>query len=227
MTHRFYAKTEKKQNQLVLKIGLGALIVIILSFVLAWYLGVYVIGFLVFWIVLSIIAPFFDTPSLKKSGNIIYHSPLFLSEKPKKGVVVIHGGTLFDYIFVLENQMNGSERTKLILQQYLEGLLNFINYCETENVELLKIRGTSYIINENTATRIGFKIEKTDAVQKLILAFNYFNLLVSASVAKNKLTFPNLNETKTFEATLNALSARKAYISNLNDKLKQGITEKI
>ncbi|PNW29075.1 hypothetical protein [Formosa algae] len=227
MTHRFYAKTEKKQNQLVLKVGLGALIVIILSFVLAWYLGVYIIGFLVFWIVLSIIAPFFDTPSLKKSGNIIYHSPLFLSEKPKNGVVVIHGGTLFDYIFVLENQMNGSERTKLILQQYLEGLLNFINYCESENVELLKIRGTSYIINENTATRIGFKIEKTDAVQKLILAFNYFNLLVSASVAKNKLTFPNLNETKTFEATLNTLSARKAYISNLNDKLKQGITEKI
>ena len=226
MKHRFYAKTKKERNQILLLIGFGAFIVIISSLFVSWKTGFYLIGILVFSIVLSIIAPFFDTPSLKKSGNLIYHSLLFLSEKPKNGVIIIHGGTLFDYVFVLDKKMNGTQRTKLILQQYLQGLLNFIEQYEINKNDNLKVRGTSYIINENTAERIGFKIKKTDFVQKLILTFNYFNILVSSSVAKKKVSFPNLNDTKTFEATLIDLVERKEYISNLNSKLKSTIVNK-
>jgi hypothetical protein len=181
---------------------------------------------LIFSIVLSIIAPFFDTPSLKKSGAITYHSLLFLSEKPKNGVLIIHGGTLFDYVFVLDKKMNGTLRTKFILQQYLQGLLNLIEQYEINENGNLKVRGTSYIINESTAKRIGFTINKTDFVQKMILTYNYFNILISASIAKDKLSFPNLNDTKTFEATLIDLVERKEYIRNLNSKLKSTIANR-
>ncbi len=227
MKHRFYAKTKKERTQILALIGFCACILIISFLFLSWKTGFYVIGIISFSIVLSIIAPFFDTPALKKSGNLIYYTPLFLSEKPKNGVIVIHGGTLFDYVFVLDKKMNGTQRTKLILQQYLQGLLNFIEQHEINENGNLKVRGTSYVINENTAKRIGFKIKKTDVVQKLILGFNYFNILVSSSIAKNKLSFPNLKGTKTFEATLNDLVERKDYISNLNNKLKSTISDNL
>lgn len=224
MKHRFYTKTEKEQNKILLLIGFGAFIVILSFLFISFKTGFYLIGILVLSIVLSIVAPFFDTPSLKKSKKLIYHSLLFLSEKPKNGVIIIHGGTLFDYVFVLDKKMNGRQRTKFILQQYLQGLLNLIEQYEFNNKNgNLKVRGTSYIINESTAERIGFRINKTDFIQKLIITFNYFNILISSSIAKDKLSFPNLNDTKTFEATLNDLVERKEYIRNLNNKLKSTI----
>jgi hypothetical protein len=223
MKHRFYIKTQKERNQILLLIGFSAFVVIISSLLVSWITGFYLIVFFVFSIVLSIIAPFFDTPSLKKSGKIIYHSLLFLSEKPKNGVLIIHGGTLFDYVFVIDKKMNGTLRTKFILQQYLQGLLNLIEQYEINKNGNLKVRGTSYIINESTAERIGFTITKTDFVQKMIITYNYFNILISSSIAKDKLSFPNLNDTKTFEATLIDLVERKEYIRNLNSKLKSAI----
>jgi hypothetical protein len=223
MKHRFYAKTKTEQYQILFLIGLVAFSIIISSFIVSWITGFYLIGILIFSIVLSIIAPFFDTPSLKKSGKLLYHSPLFLSETPNNGVIIIHGGTLFDYVFVLDKKMNGTQRTKLILQLYLQGLLNLIEEYESHKNNKLKVRGTSYIINQNTAERIGFKIQKTDFVQKLILTFNYFNILVSSSIAKKKVSFPNLNDTKTFEATLIDLIERKEYISKLNSRLKNAM----
>ncbi len=201
-------------------ISLFALLIILISFFISWVTGIYLIAILTLTITLSIIAPFIDTPSLKKSGHLIYHSPLFLSEKLKKGVIKIHGGTLFDYVFVIDRNLNGKQRTNFIIQQYLEGLLNLIEANENKKIESITIRGTSYIINGRTAWRIGFKVVKTDTIQKFILIYNYFNLLITYSIAKNKLSFPNFKELKTFEAELNELVKRKDYISKLNDKLK-------
>ncbi|WP_229664920.1 hypothetical protein [Polaribacter pacificus] len=154
---------------------------------------------------------------------MIYYSPLFLSETPKKGLVKIHGGTLFDYCFVIDRKMNGKQRTDFIIQQYLEGLLSFIE--AHKNDQQLKVRGTSYIINDRTAKKIGFKIVKTDLLQKFILVYNYFNILISNTIAKNKLSFPNLNKTRTFEANISQLIERKEYIDKLNQSLKSTLTK--
>lgn len=186
------------------------------------YSGIHLIGILMFSILLSIIAPFFDMPSLKKSGKMIYYSPLFLTEKQKNGLIKIHGGTLFDYYFVIERKMNGKQRTDFIIQQYLQGLLSFIEAHKKDTQ--MKIRGTSYIINKRTAEKIGFETVKTDPFQKIILTYNYFNILISNSIAKNKLSFPKLNKTKTFEARISQLLERKEYIKKLNESLKSRIT---
>ena len=221
LRHRFYQKSKREQHQIQLWIGLGAFTVLLAASFISWITGIYLISFLIFPITLSIIAPFFDTPALKKSGKLMYHSSLFLSEKPKDGLIKIHGGTLFDYVFVLDRKMNGRQRTNIILQQYLEGLLSLID--EHDKTQNMKISGTSYIINKRTAERVGFTVTKTDTIQKFILMFNYFNVLITYSIAKGKLSFPKLNRTMTFEANLNVLIERKTFIRQLNEKLTRGI----
>lgn len=155
---------------------------------------------------------------------MIYYSPLFITEKLKNGLIKIHGGTLFDYYFVIDKKMNGKQRTNFIIQQYLDGLLQLIE--KYENNKKIKIQGTSYIINERTAEKIGFKIVETNILQKLILIYNYFNILASNSIAKNKLSFPNINKTKTFETDMSQLIERKEYIEKLNKSLISTIANK-
>lgn len=224
MKHKFYIKTQKQQRQIQFLIAFSAFIVIVLSFIISWISGFYLLGFFVFPIVLSIIAPFFDTPSLKKSGKLTYHSLLFLSEGNENGIIKLHGGTLFDYVFVIDRKMNGKQRTTFIIQQYLQGLLNLIEENENNKGENIIIRGTSYIINDRTAQRIGFKVTSADSIQKLILIYNFFNVLITYSFAKGKLSFPKLSATKTFETRINDLIERKEYIKSLNDKLIHHLT---
>lgn len=223
MKHRFYIKSKKEQNKIQAVIALAALLIIVLVAFLSWLTGFYWLIILAFPITLSIIAPFFDIPSLKESGRLIYYSPLFVAEKLRKGVIKIHGGSLFDYVFVIDRNLSGKARTNLILQQYLEGLLNLIEENENKSPQNIKVRGTSYIISKRTAERIGFKVIQTDTLASIILTYNYFNLMASYSLAKAKVSFPKLRDTKTFEADLIELLERKDFIKNLNEKLKASI----
>jgi len=223
MEHRFYNQPKSKQRQMQLSIALGAAVIVLLTAYLSWITGWYLIGILTFSLVLSIIAPFFDTPALRKSGQLTYHSLLFLTEKPQNGLVKVHGGTLFDYVFVLERRMSSNQRTNLILQQYLQGLLHFLEDCDNKGLDHLTLRGTSYVLRKRTLEKIGFSTVRPDWVQYLILTYNYLNLAIALSMAKNKLAFPNLGNTRTFEADINQLRARKAYIETVNKRLKSRI----
>ena len=78
-------------------------------------------------------------------------------------------------------------------------------------------------MNERTVERVGFKVIKTDFIQYLILVYNYFNILIAYSIAKDKLAFPRLKNIKTFEANINDLIKQKSFIKNLNTKLKNTI----
>ena len=212
MEHKFYLKTEKEQKQVQFKLAGLAIFFNLILFILLFIIGLPLLSILVFSGTLSIIAPFFDTPSLVKQGQLIYYSPLFLTEKEKNGVVTIHGGTLFDYYYVLDRTLNGTQRTNLIIKGYLDGLLNLIEEYEDKVPNSIKIKGTSYIINERTANKIGLKKVKTSLLQRFILGFNYINLTSSYSLAKAKLSFPNLRNTHTFEGDLDTLIQQKAYL---------------
>lgn len=227
LKHRFYQKSKKQQISIQFVIAVISLIIILLSILISWKTKCYLISILSISIVLSIVAPFFDTPSLKKRGDLIYYSPLFLAQKARNGILKIHGGTLFDYIFVVDNKMNGKQRTAFIIQQYLQGLLNIVQEFEDGKISNLKIKGTSYVINERTAQKIGFKITKTDNLQKLILMYNYINILISNSIAKGKFSLPNLGNIRTFETELVELKGKKDIIDKLNTKLKNTIANKV
>ncbi len=92
LNHRFYTKSIKEQNKILFIIAISAIAIILLSIILSIYSKIYLIGIFTIIIVLSIIAPFYDMPSLKKNGSVIYFSSLLISEKPKNGLIKIHGG---------------------------------------------------------------------------------------------------------------------------------------
>jgi hypothetical protein len=221
MKHRYYSKTNKKQKQIQLKIGVIALSLNLIVLFFSVLSGLYLLLLLSITITLSIIAPFFDIPAAKKRGKLIYYSSLFIAEKEKKGIIKVHGGSLFDYVFVIDKSLSGMQRTNFILQKYLEGILNLIKDCEENQNTSLKIKGTSYILNERTAKKIGFEIVRTELIQTLILSYNYVNILISNSFAKRKLSFPKLNNVKTFETNLEKLIKRRAFIEKLNERLKK------
>lgn len=223
MKHKFYLKTKKEQRQAQFKLAGVAIFLNLLLLLLLWAIGLPILGLLCISITLTIVAPFFDVPSLVKQGQLIYYSPLFLIEKEKDGVITIHGGTLFDYYYVIDRKLNGTQRTNLILKGYLDGLLHLIEEYERKAPNSIKIKGTSYIINERTASKIGLKKVETNWLQRFILSFNYFNLTTSYSLAKAKLSFPNLNNTHSFEGDMDTLIQQKAYLL----RVKKMIVKKI
>ncbi|WP_445721623.1 hypothetical protein [Flavobacterium sp.] len=227
MNHRYFLKSNKEQSHIQLKIGIVAFFFNLIILAVAIVSGFYILFILSIVITLSIIAPFFDVPTLKKNGRLIYYSSLFIAEKEKNGTIIVHGGSLFDYVFVIDKTLNGIQRTNFILQRYLEGVLNLIANCEKEHNTSVKIKGTTYILNERTANKIGLKTTKTDFIQKLILTYNYVNVLVSNSIAKKKLSFPSMNNIKTFECEINDLIERKEFIIALNNKLKNTATNSL
>lgn len=197
-----------------------ALFVISLSIYLSFESSFYLLAVLVFSVTLSVIAPFFDVPAGIKSGKLIYYSSLFLAEPEKNGKIKIHGGTLFDYVFVLDKKMSGNTRTRFILQKYLEGLLNLMHEYEGKADNEIVITGTSYILNKKTAKKLGFRWVNTDPLQKVILVYNFINLLISNSIAKGKLSFPNIKRTITVEASLVELYQKKPFITMFYERLK-------
>jgi hypothetical protein len=220
MNHPYFLKSKEKQLIIQIKIGATAFTLNLIILAVSLWSGYYFLVFLSTSITLSIIAPFFDIPALKKKGKLIYYSSLFVTEKEQKGIIKIHGGSLFDYVFVIDKTLSGKQRTNFILHKYLEGLLNLIDVCKNNNNTSVKIKGTTYILNERTAHKIGLNSIKTDNIQKLILTYNYVNVLISNSIAKRKISFPKLNTIKTFESNIVALIKQREFIEGLNNKLK-------
>ena len=217
--HPFFAKTSAEQNRATLyTIGITVMLGF-LAVLLFWWLHLLFVGILICFILITLLAPFVDVPGMVKAKKLSYHSVFLLAEAPKDGVLNLHGGTLFDYVYVLDFKQSGKARTAFILQAYLEGLLHLIATYEQQEVPLT-LRWTSYIVNQRTAARLGFKPQPKDGLQQLILAFNYGNLFVSNSLAKGKLSFPKLSATQTYEASLDDLVARKAYIKQLLKRIQ-------
>lgn len=69
MEHRFYNQPKRKQRQIQLSIASGAVAVVLLALYLSWITNWYLIGVLALWLVLSVLAPFFDAPLGGKAGN--------------------------------------------------------------------------------------------------------------------------------------------------------------
>ncbi len=217
--HRFYEKTGPEKLQFFLKLGGFSLFFILGISLLSFWSGLYFMGIYLFVIYLTIIAPFIDIPGLQKRGGLVYYSLLFVGEKEKKDSITVHGGSLFDYYFVLDKKANGKQRTQFILVQYLIGLVHILDSLEDPINSPKTIKGTSYFLNIKTAKRMGFNQVPTHGIQKLILLFNYFNILCSQSLVKGNLTFPNLSKIRSFETTSDVLMANKPNIQRLIAKL--------
>jgi hypothetical protein len=171
-------------------------------------------------LILSVLAPFIDTPQGKKQGKLIYYSPLFITEKEKNGKIIIHGGTLFDYYYVINRSWNGRQRIRFILRQYILGLLKLTESFNEKDADEISLEGTSYILNERTAEKLGFCRKRTNLFQQFILTYNYLQILIANSIAKGKLRFPAIGGVNTYTAKLSAIKQKRDFLQQLAKKLE-------
>lgn len=162
-------------------------------------------------ILFLVFAPFIDVPQGVKTGQLIYLSPFLLHTKEKNNKIELHGGTLFDYYFILDPSHNERERKQLILKNYVIGLLNLIDKFR-ERKEPLEIEATTYFIGENTAKKFEFQNKRINLLQKIILIFNYIPLLISNSIANKSFTLPKLSKARTIRSNTNELIDKEELI---------------
>ncbi len=223
LTHNFYNKTEKHQKLYYLKVITALFLTLLAAFALIYVSQLYLLSIFVPLIVL-LFAPFLDTPKGITKGTLVYQSPLLITQTTKKKII-LHGGTLFDYVFVLNNQFPKTLRKKIIIIGYLRGLLNLIEAYEMKRIEDQPIEGTSYIINKRTAEKIGLVPTTTNVGQYLILILNYLVLMISYSYVNGKLSFPKLRDIRTFNGSVSELVERKQFIQDLEKFLTQSVND--
>lgn len=219
MKHQFFQKSDSEQQKFLWKTGLLLFLVSSLILLICYLTGLYLLAGLI-PIAILIAAPFIDLPMGRKNGKFIYYSPLFITEPERNGKVVVHGGTLFDYLFTITSDLKGRNRTRFVLYGYILGLLRFISEHENKSRGDLQIRGTSYIINDKTAARFGLKPVKTDILQLLILLLNYIPITLSYSYIKQKVHFPKISEIKTYEGKLSEMVRHKEKLIELKNQLE-------
>lgn len=219
LEHKFYIKSKQKQfyfQFLLILTGIILWVILSLPFV---YLGFYLIPLFFIPIFISILAPFIDVPALVKNGKLHYYSPLFLIEKPHQAVIRIHGGSLFDYFFVLDKKMNARQRKGFILFSYLDGLDQMIETIKHQEDPPKIITATTYILHERTAQKIGFTSRKPRLIDRTLFYFNYFNLMLSASMAHTKIHFPRIGNLRTYCISTEDLCENQPYIRELKSHL--------
>lgn len=218
MENRYYQLSAKEKNKFQLKLLLLSLLLVLSIGGIMLLISPKLLFFIVIIIaiIISVIAPFFDVPSLIEKEKLKYYSLFFLTEQEKDKVIKIHGGTLFDYYFVFQKDMSKQERTKLVLLEYLKGLKKLLKSTDED----VKIQGTSYIINERTANKLGLEKVATNGIQKIILCLNYINIMISLSLVKKSITFPNLNKIQTFEGKIRDIKKRELFIDRLIERLR-------
>ena len=219
MHNRYYRMPKAQKRLIKLKIvgialAFGAVVALLF---LAISISLVPLVFLVLALSLSVLAPFFDVPSMVASGKMQYLSLFLLSEKAGEGKRRLHGGTLFDYYFTLPEKWNGRQRKTLILYEYLKGLLYLIEHEHDETV----VEGTSYFISEQTAAKLGLRKAKTDWVQKLILMYNYLNLTLTLSYAKKSLQWPDMRTIHTFRAKVADIRAHEQRLRALINRMEK------
>ncbi|WKN30337.1 hypothetical protein PZB74_15335 [Porifericola rhodea] len=216
--NEYYQWSVHKQRNFQIKlISIFLLCILLIGLILYFlYRPLILLLPLLLTVAISVLAPFVDVPAMVKKGRLKYYSLFFLAEQEHKGIIKVHGGTLFDYYFVLDEKMSQRQRLRLILLEYLKGLHQL---AQEENEELI-VEGSSYIINERTANKLGFKRAPLDGLQMIVMAFNYINLILAVSMAKKALQFPKLNRMNTFRGRLKDIKEKSQYVKQLIVKLE-------
>lgn len=220
--HRFYNKRKAQQDRILrlnaLLILLPVFAFIFLSAFFSYYVFIIPAG-----IIFSTFICFIDVPLGKRNGVFTYYSPLLFTTQEKGRTIEIHGGTLFDYYFTLDRRQSKGARKRIIIYYYLVGLLNLIEQYELVPDDELQIKATSYILNERTATKVGFIKSKTDYIQSLTVILNILPILCAYFYTGSGPQLPNLFKVQTFRASVKDLKNKKEAIRQLRDRLNNTI----
>jgi len=202
-------------------IGLLALAILLLA-ALAIGSGKYALGLLIF-IPLQLAAPFLDTPTGIRKGTLRYAAPLCIIQPVKDKGMVLHGGTLFDYWYVLRSYPSFRLRKKRLLYDMVRGLRLEAERAQSEDRLDQFVRGTSYFINPRTARRFGLRPTSRDWGQVLILWFNAAQVAGAYSLMQGHVAWPPLHRVRTYEGTWRDVWEKRELLASLADSLSREI----
>lgn len=223
--HRFFAMSHGEQQQwqraLLIKTLLLNAFLLGISLLLT-------VTHSVLWVLLPIpcllltaltLASFFDVPSMVRQKKMAYLSPMLLVETTSNDQMVLHGGTLFDYWFVLDAKAPPMARKQAVLTSYLQGLLNLLD----DTIDLApehEFEITTYFIAERTATRMGFTSHPPKPLTSLMLVMNWLPLMISQQRVTGTWRMPRLSNMRTMRATLGTVRQSRKNITRLLARLQ-------
>lgn len=221
--HLFYQWSVKKQ--LAFMISIGVFLAVLTGF------GIYsslvlAQGWLAIFapFILITLASFIDMPMGKKSGRFTYYAPLFILEN-RKGNMVMHGGTLFDYFFVFDWKDRGMKARYQSMHDMLDGCLALAKQYNSN--EEIHFTGTSYFFHEKTAKKLGFEVMKPSFNDLFILYLNYFSLMLMFSFTNKRLSFPSLSKTVCVRISNHQILANQAKFEQLRDLMARRLNAPI
>ena len=183
----------------------------------------YSILFLLLFPVFLPVAIFSSSPVMRVSGYFIYYSPMLLGIKSKKKLD-LHNGTTFDYFLNMKLKDKGAKARYIILSYYVEGLLNIISEFESGKLDSsLQIEGTSYFFSDNTALKLGFKLQKPLLNYYLNFILYFVDLCFMYSYFKGNFSVPDIFSNKRAVTTADELCKRKDYLKSLLKTLNSRI----
>ena len=157
---------------------------------------------------LKVFNHFSFAPLLRLIGYLHYYSPLLLIIKRKKNIWEIHGGNMFDFFINMKWNNKGTQAQRLVISNYLKGLLEIINEIERSKKVNFELFGISYILNEKTAKKLGFSVEQVKLRRKFLFFLDYINLAIMYSFSKGEVSFPNI--LKTVKVSINSCDLLKS-----------------
>lgn len=181
-------------------------------------------GFYAAFVLYVPVSQFLYTPLFTLTGGYTYYSPMLLGYMANEKQIDLHSGTSFDYLFVLRQVKPGIDLRNTTLMYHVEGLLNLITKIENKQIsESVTIVGTSYFFNERTLAKLGFQIEKASLFYQLNLFLNFIDLWWMYSLAKGKVSVPELWNAKKARIQGAQLCAQKATLESIYQHLKAKI----
>jgi len=228
MNHPFYDRSPAQQRAYRVRV-IATLVGVLLGLAgVVFLLHAYWVGFLTLAVLLAalllqLFAPFLDTPAGRAKGSLVYYAPLFIVEPRRDGDKVLHGGTLFDYWFVLRGPLSAEQRKRRVLLDYVRGLIALAREHERSGGPSFDLWATSYVLGPVTARRAGFEVMPLRA-GALLVWFNALQLTAAYSLVHRRVRLPPLHRTRSYRATIESLVEHVPHLQALEARLTRAVS---
>jgi len=211
---------KNRKAQLLLGIGLTILLLIFIIFWLKliaislWYL-------LLFPFIFSLVQ-FCLTPLLRGLGIFHYYSHFLMANTSDTSLIDLHTGTTFDFVLHFSINDSGSRSRNFIIIEILNGLLRIIHEIENGTIHAnQKIVAAPYFVSQRTIYKFGFKEKEPSFLDRIFIIGSFFDILLMYAFTRTKITLPEVWKVKTVEISAWQLAAKKGYLVNLKERLKE------
>ena len=196
-----------------------ALFLIVLAFIFVMPMVELTYG----WLLLPILAPFFNlltVPFFRLISYFKYLNPYVLSTVQNDKKYDLHNVFTFDYLINFKWSQRGTYVQRTLLGHYFKALLTIIDRIESGQLSPdVKIVGNSYFFNDRTAEKLGFTVSKSSIFWIINSSIQFVELTYLYSFSQGKFAFPKFWKVRKAEIIGRDLVGKKQYLEGLVEKI--------